>query len=278
MKSKTVPALLVLVVLLAAAAWYWWPRLAPAPVPPPTVSAPPTSEAPPAIAHPIATDQADSAEPAGARIEDHDPALLKALLALPGGLRLADLLVPENLIRHIVATVDALPRHKLAVALRPVHGPSGNLRIEGDDQHGALDERNAARYAPAMAALQGLDMPALAQLYRRHYALFQRAYQDLGYPQGYFNDRLVAVIDELLATPAAQGPLELVRPNVMWQFADADLEARSAGQKLLLRIGTAHAAIVRAKLTELRTLIASPSASGSAAAPAVAAPAAASAH
>jgi len=145
---------------------------------------------------------------------------------------------------------------------------SGNLRVAGDDQHGALDERNAARYAPAMAALQGLDMPALAQLYRHHYALFQRAYQDLGYPQGYFNDRLVVVIDELLATPTPKAPIELVRPNVMWQFADADLEARSAGQKLLLRVGTANAAIVRGKLTELRALLTSP---GAATAPAAAA-------
>ena len=63
------------------------------------------------------------------------------------------------------------------------------------------------------------------------------------------------MIDLLLATPEVAGPLELVRPNVMYQFADPTLEARPAGQKLLLRMGPDNAAAVKAKLKELRSLI-----------------------
>jgi hypothetical protein len=104
--------------------------------------------------------------------------------------------------------------------------------------------------------LRQLDMAALAQLYRSYYPLFQRAYEDLGYPHGYFNDRLVAVIDHLLAAPELSGPLELVRPKVFWEFADPELEARSAGQKFMLRVGPENTALLRVKLRELRAQIA----------------------
>ena len=43
-------------------------------------------------------------------------------------------------------------------------------------------------------------------MYKQYYPLFQQAYVDLGYPEGYFNDRLVEVIDHLLATPGRDRP------------------------------------------------------------------------
>jgi hypothetical protein len=46
-----------------------------------------------------------------------------------------------------------------------------------------------------------------------------------------------------------------VRPNVMYTFADPALEARPAGQKLLIRMGPENAQAIKAKLTELRAII-----------------------
>jgi hypothetical protein len=43
-----------------------------------------------------------------------------------------------------------------------------------------------------------------------------------------------------------------VRPHVLYQYADADLEALSSGQKILLRMGPQHRAAVRERLNELR--------------------------
>jgi hypothetical protein len=38
----------------------------------------------------------------------------------------------------------------------------------------------------------------------------------------------------------------------MYEFADPDLEARSAGQKILLRMGAGNAGRVKAKLRDFR--------------------------
>jgi hypothetical protein len=252
--NKAIPVLAALLLLGSAAAWYWWPHIAPTPSPPPAVAAPAAPEPEPAIAHPMPAPAADAA--ALPALAESDAPFAAAVAALPGAGAISGYLQPENLIRHIVATIDNLPRHRLALELRPLKPTGGAFLVTGGDEQSALDEHNAARYAPLVALLGRLDMHAVNGLYQHFYPLFQRAYQDLGYPQGYFNDRLVSVIDHLLATPRPTGPLALVRPKVFWEYADPELEARSAGQKLLLRIGADNAAVVERKLRELRALVA----------------------
>jgi hypothetical protein len=100
-------------------------------------------------------------------------------------------------------------------------------------------------------------------VYVRLYPLFQKAYEELGYPNRYFNDRLVEVIDHLLAAPEPAGPLRLVRPPVKgpielqgpyarYDFADPALESRSAGQKMMMRMGPENEKRLKAKLNEVR--------------------------
>jgi hypothetical protein len=63
---------------------------------------------------------------------------------------------------------------------------------------------------------------------------------------------LVFVIDHL-ETPEVSEPVELVRPKVLFEFADSDLEDLSASQKLLIRIGPENAAVIKGKLREIRS-------------------------
>jgi hypothetical protein len=75
------------------------------------------------------------------------------------------------------------------------------------------------------------------KVYVHFYPLFQSAYEQLGYQNAYFNDRLVFVLDHLLATPNPPDPILLAQPAVLYTYADPSLEKLSAGQKVLLRIG-----------------------------------------
>ena len=116
-----------------------------------------------------------------------------------------------------------------------------------------LSPENYARYAPLIRVIEKTDVKALALVYQRLYPLFQQSYEDLGYPGKYFNDRLVEVIDHLLQTP------ELARPRCSSRSRRcststriAELENRSAGQKLLMRMGPANERAIKAKLRELR--------------------------
>lgn len=173
------------------------------------------------------------------------------------GEAIEEMLAESGLIERIVATVDNLPRTHVAERIRPVGRLGEPFVVDGQEGSGefAISPLNYDRYDVLVDLLAGADLEEAAEVYRRFYPLFQNAYVDLGYPNGYFNDRLVEVIDHLLETPEIEEPVPLVRPHVLYEFADPELEDLSAGQKLLLRIGTAHRSRVKQRLRDLRNIL-----------------------
>ena len=176
------------------------------------------------------------------------------------GPELETLLTDEALIDKSVAAVDNLMQSRVAEKIRPVGRLPGSFVVTraGDNGPFYLSPDNFDRYTALADMLTGADVDELVTAYRRFYPLMQEAFTQLGYPDAYFNDRVVAVIDHLLATPEPVEPIRLVQPHVLYQFADPELEALSGGQKLLIRMGPEHAARTRAFLAELRVRIAQP--------------------
>lgn len=252
----------VFVVAAAGGAGWWWQGRT-APQPPMAQASPPVLapaeqrlQADAVIEHPIeaapaALAAADDATPLPALAES-DSALRAALGSLVGEQALVEFFQMTGIATRIVATVDALPRSKVATRILPLRGPGGAFVVDGETDARVIGSANAARYEAHLRLAEAVDGKRAAALYVRFYPLLQQAYRDLGYPQGNFNDRLVAVIDHLLATPAIDGPIRVVQPKVLYEFADAELESRSAGQKLLLRMGPTNADRVKAKLREFR--------------------------
>ena len=167
-------------------------------------------------------------------------------------------------IRRFVVTVDNLPSKRAAVRLWPVNPTPGQFLVTKTGDTTTLSAENFKRYEPFVRLVQSVDTAKAVALYVRFYPLIQQAYEELGYPGKYFNDRLIEVIDHLLATPDIAGPIRLTlpkvegsikldRPWVLYEFADPALESRSAGQKILLRMGIDNAERLKAKLRDLRS-------------------------
>lgn len=163
----------------------------------------------------------------------------------------------KALIDRLVATIDSLPRTHTPEAIRPVTRLGEPFHPEEVGDTVLLGPANFARYDALVARFAAADPDEIVMTYRRFYPLFQESYQRLGYPNAYFNDRVVEVIDHLLEAPEPEGPLLLTRPNVLYKFSDPRLEALSSGQKLLLRMGVVHATTLKQSLRELRARIAS---------------------
>ncbi|HEY2684887.1 MAG TPA: DUF3014 domain-containing protein [Steroidobacteraceae bacterium] len=259
MVNKPLIGVAAAVVVVAAGAIFYFrfrhpaESMVPPPAPPAAASAASESEEG-AIQHPLPA-ASEAAQAPLPQLNDSDSSLRDALSQLAGAQAVGSYLKPDNVVRNMVVTIDNLTRAKLAVDKRPTTPVSGQFLASGDEVNATLDPKNYERYQPWVAVVQKLDAKKLAELYIHFYPLFQQAYQNLGYPNGYFNDRLVQVIDSLLATPTPSGPIQLARPNVMYTFSDPSLESRPVGQKLLLRMGPDNAAIVKEKLTELRAVI-----------------------
>ncbi|TCV97082.1 DUF3014 family protein [Luteibacter rhizovicinus] len=206
-----------------------------------------------AVQHPLGAAPAGASTAALPALGDSDSAVIQSLMALGGDGALKALLVPEHVIPRIVATIDALPKQSVGLNVLPLRTPTGSF-VVGHDGNGQMvtSGKNADRYATYMYVAEKIDTGALVGWYKRYYPLFQQSYRDLGYPDGYFNDRLVAVIDHLLAAPEPKGPVVLVQPKLRYEFADPSLQALSAGQKFMLRLGPDDEARLKAKLRAIR--------------------------
>lgn len=222
---------------------------------PERATAPPPAPASGAARYPVATDPV-----ALPPLDASDATILSALAVVFGDATLASYVQPDRVVRRIVATVDNVPRATAPPALWPAKPASGMLSVTTSGGRITLAANNSLRYAAYVRVLESLDRDRFVAFYRRNYPLFQQAYRELGYPDGHFNDRAVEAIDVLIATPSIPEPLLLVQPKVFLQYADRDVEALPAGQKVMLRIGAPNAQRVKAKLYEIRSAITDPTA------------------
>lgn len=264
LKKWLVPVLLSAVVVgIFVFFWTQFNRSAPTPATvveeAPQVAEPAVSEQP---ANPVSDATTVEAEimPLPA-LENSDAEVAAGLIRLFSDKEVGRHLATDNIIVRTVTTIDNLTHPRIAERLRPVIGLQGQFMAEpvwgqGDDpSEFTLNPANFARYDALIGQLAAMNTEDLAAMYQRYYPLFQQAYMELGYPEGYFNDRLIVVIDHLLATPRVGEPIKLTRPHVLYQFADPRLEALSSGQKILIRMGDKNATVVKTKLRELRALV-----------------------
>lgn len=271
--ERTITMLLVIaavIVVAVVALWLWSTsaeRQPPVAVPVPVAEAPaPPEQAVPAqapasspVLHPVAAD--DQA------LEPHE--IAGALGGLLGTKAAATFLQVDDFPRRFVATVDSLAREHSPVTVWPVLPTPGRFLVEERAEGTVIAPENAARYTPFVLLVGTIDVPAAARLYRRMYPLLQQAYRALGFGGRYLNDRVVEVIDVLLATPDApdaprvellpvRGPVPSLQPWVRYQFVDPELEALSAGQKILVRVGPVNQRRLKSKLAELRRELTAP--------------------
>jgi Protein of unknown function (DUF3014) len=248
MNRRTILGFIAVAVVLAAGfVAYLWHGAAPAPAGDTHAA----SGTLPHIEHPLGP-APDAALPA---LADSDGPLSAAIAALLQSAALPDAFFPTQLAHRFVATIDNLPREQVAVPARLLQPAAGSFAVDDKDGAPALAAANSARYARYLDILRRTDPQEAVALYRRFYPLFQQSYEELGYPGHYFNDRVVEAIDNLLATPDVASPVPLVRPSVMYRFADPNLESLSAGQKALVRLGRDGALEVKARLRAIRALI-----------------------
>ena len=260
--SKATKALLAVLALaaVAGAVLFGWlrapsePVAQPATAPAAAVASAPQPAPESAIVHPI---EAPPDQPLQAG------EVAPALTELLGRKAVLSFFQVDDFPRRFAATVDNLGRAHAPPAVWPVNPMAGRFTVEERDGATFIAADNSSRYTPFVLLAETVDIRRAVDLYVRMYPLLQKSYEELGYPKRYFNDRLIAVIDQMLATPEREEPLKLEltnvkgpipseRPWVRYQYVDPELEALSAGQKILLRVGPVNARRLKAKLAEIR--------------------------
>lgn len=275
--SSVWPTVIVILLILGGAfAWWRWSLQRDQPPEPPVASAPPPKSAPADVPPPppvVETgpqnpvDALAEADPKLPGLNDADGRVSAELSQLLGKKSVGSFLETDGFVRRFVATVDNLPRAQAPSRLWPAQPAPKRFEVQGEGEQKTIGADNGARYTPFVLFAESVDTARAVALYAKLYPLFQQAYEELGYPGKYFNDRLVAVLDHLLKTPEPTGPVrvkltevkgEMVseQPWVRYEFVDPQLESLSAGQKMLIRMGPVNERRLKAKLAELRRQVA----------------------
>lgn len=197
-------------------------------------------------------------------LQEADPVVSSAIAGWLGKDNAYAFVQSKDFVRRFVATVDNLPRAQAPARVWPVNPTAPRFQVENSapGQSTAIAAGNATRYQPAVQFARSLDMAQAATHYKQYYPLFQEAYEELGYPGKYFNDRLITVIDHLLQAPEpavaevrsveVKGEYAAQQPWARYEFVDPQLETLSSGQKILVRMGPANARALKAQLRAFR--------------------------
>lgn len=250
--KNTMWVVVLLVLGGIAAGFYFWnkqPEAEPEPAPP-AAEAPPAPEPEPPIRYPIK--ETEPPEKPLPSLESSDKVLLEVLTGLFGQPAVQEFFDVREIVRRFVVTVDNLPRKHVAMRYRLFKPVAGRFQATGEGENYLTNADNLGRYKSYVLLSDAVDANKLVAVYKRFYPLFQQEYVNLGYPKKYFNDRLVETIDDLLAAPEIPGAIKLVRPKVLYLFADPRLEELSAGQKIMIRMGVENAVRIKARLREIR--------------------------
>lgn len=280
MKKNLILIVIIILVVAGIVAWYLYDRTLEQPVAAPVaVTEPVPLPLEPEIAAPEPVPPEAAVEEEAASIEPEDeplPELAESdayvrdeLSEVVGEVGSIQYFPNEGLVARAVATVDSLGSRQVPGNIQAVTGPGGEYAAVPDpdppveilDEVGdpipqfQSDPANAGRYRAYVEMLEAVEPEQFATLYERNAPLFEQAWRDLGYTDQAFDDRLVEVIDELLDTPEVSEPYQLIKPEAYYLFADEELENLTAGQKIMLRMGSENASRVKSRLREIRQVI-----------------------
>ncbi len=157
-------------------------------------------------------------------------------------------LATGDLVRAFVASVD-----KVAVGSSPAKelkaaAPTEKFQTLGSGATLRIDPASYARYNAIANAVDAIDPDGAARAYRRLRPLMQQAFDELGYVNLSFEDRLARAIGRLVDVPVPEGDVMLRATSVTFQYADPELEALSPAQKHMLRMGPHNMRLVQTKL------------------------------
>ncbi|MGZ9896970.1 DUF3014 domain-containing protein [Shewanella gaetbuli] len=267
----------IVVVLVIAAATYFYinsQELPPEPVEPIPVQLPepvpaePIEQAP--IEEPIIeetieapSDTVSLGEPETPVVEaeplpdlsESDDFMEQKALAVADGMKIDPLIIKKDMARQLVVFVDNLAQGEVIRKASPLKGPESNFTVSEITNKTYLNPDSYHRYDLYADFISGLDKQQLANTYQELAPLFEQAFDELGYSDLPFDERMQQVFKMVLDAPIIEDPIELTSISVNYQFADPNLEALPNAQKLLIRMGPKNTRKIKDAVKKLQPLI-----------------------
>jgi hypothetical protein len=184
-------------------------------------------------------------------LNNSDTFVFEGLEAMQNGASVLRLLAQDQIVRKFVVFVENISRGEFPQTGLPYRALGEEMPVRNIDENFFVMEDSAhARFDEIVQTFVSLDTDAAVTLYRALSPLFQQAYAEIGFRNVSFDETLRLSINNIVRTTNMEGPYQLVKPSVMYLYADASIENLQEVHKQLLRIGPDNTIILKAKLRE----------------------------
>lgn len=184
-------------------------------------------------------------------LNNSDTFVFEGLRAMQNGASVLRLLAQDQIVRKFVVFVENISRGEFPQTGLPYKALGEEMPVSNIDENFFVMEDSAhARFDEIVQTFVSLDTDAAITLYRTLSPLFQQAYAEIGFRNVSFDETLRLSINNIVRTTNMEGPYQLVKPSVMYLYADASIENLQEVHKQLLRIGPDNTIILKAKLRE----------------------------
>ena len=187
-------------------------------------------------------------------LTDSDPFVFETLQTLQNGMALVNALAEDQIVRKFVVFVENISRGEFPQTGLPYKGLGQEMPVsEIDDNLFVMDQVAHSRFDQVVSTFVETDTDSAVIIYQMLLPLFQQAYAEIGFRNVSFDETLRAAINNVLRTTNMEGPYQLVKPSVMYLYADSSVENLAEVHKQLLRIGPDNTSALKAKLREFLT-------------------------
>ena len=187
-------------------------------------------------------------------LTDSDPFVFEILQTLQNGMALVNALAEDQIVRKFVVFVENISRGEFPQTGLPYKGLGQEMPVsEIDDNLFVMDQVAHSRFDQVVSTFVETDTDSAVIIYQKLLPLFQQAYAEIGFRNVSFDETLRAAINNVLRTTNMEGPYQLVKPSVMYLYADSSVENLAEVHKQLLRIGPDNTSALKAKLREFLT-------------------------
>jgi len=174
-----------------------------------------------------------------------DPLVRELLGKLSSSPTLAAWLATDGLIRAFAVSVENVADGASPARHLRVLAPRAPFKTVTEGRTITIDRGSYSRYDGVANAVASMDAAGLARVYSMLKPRLAEAYAELGHRESELDTAVERAIVLLLQTPVVEGPVALRSRVLSFKYERDDLEALTAAQKHLLRMGPRNQRIVQ---------------------------------
>ncbi|GIU51854.1 MULTISPECIES: DUF3014 domain-containing protein [Shewanella] len=185
-------------------------------------------------------------------LTESDDFVEQKTIEMADGMKIDSIILKKDIARQFVVFVDNMAQGEVIRKASPLKGPKDSFSVSEITDKTYLNPDSYHRYDLYADMIAGMNDEQLVATFKELSPLFNQAFDELGYGDMSFEDRMQDAFKMILAAPIIEDPIELSSISVNYQFVDTKLEALPNVQKFMVRMGPENTRKIKGAVRKLQ--------------------------